>query len=844
MRRYSEAPSTPTPLFRHSELSVGATVTLPSTGKTILRYVGPVKGKNGIFAGLELVEKPQMGKNSGDFQGDQYFTTKIPCSGLFMPLDKLRNSLPQSGKENRRLSAIPSPFISEDLKRSHSKGNPRLSVLNGTPSMRRSTLTSPVNGRAHNSTPPLTIKTSNRSSVKKMSPISVMSPSLQQKTDSEIQRITQSKIIIETERDNLLKETLELRHRLQETQNSLDKNNELLEELQKSYHETTKIVEEAHERARVSEDKLVNQRRVYETQRRELLEVIDQVEAQVNDNERLYVSEMKKLQDELSQKQEIIDDLQLKLKDLQTLYEKQKNSSQICGDEQLNKLRSEVENLKLTNLTQVKAIEHLRRDVSEKEEKLDLLNKNNLALKENYINDKGSLDSKLEEYVKLHESLKETIDERDKQLDKLRAELSNSPVNKTIEDDHKREVSTLTKKIKDLEKQLTIITVNDKVQELEFKLENKDNVIADLRSLIEELQNAPSDDAEGNSDDELERLKTELNEKDIKIDNLSSQLNKLEEDQTANEKLQLEVQEADKSKALEERILELEKQLSESKKTLEEKELLVKSTQVEHSQLDSAKEEIEVLKEKLGMNLIEKEQVVALEATTQRLENDLLSKDEQIRQLESQLTQLSSPVTTKSSENIALEEKILEVELLKEELAELKSTDHSVEVEKLRKELETWKQMNKQTTNKELSEQIQLLQKELLHRPTTEEVQELKSELELLDQLRLSDRKTKDKEIYQLKTQLKQSNPSTPVPESPLLRNINQRSGSSSSEGSSHNTNIGEKRPSIISQVIDGALQVYVPEKKDPANGRKQWCGLCERHGHDSIDCPFENDVF
>lgn len=32
------------------------------------------------------------------------------------------------------------------------------------------------------------------------------------------------------------------------------------------------------------------------------------------------------------------------------------------------------------------------------------------------------------------------------------------------------------------------------------------------------------------------------------------------------------------------------------------------------------------------------------------------------------------------------------------------------------------------------------------------------------------------------------------------------------------------------------------PAKVDPAAGRKLWCGLCEREGHESLDCPYDEE--
>ncbi|SCU96513.1 LADA_0H01332g1_1 [Lachancea dasiensis] len=38
------------------------------------------------------------------------------------------------------------------------------------------------------------------------------------------------------------------------------------------------------------------------------------------------------------------------------------------------------------------------------------------------------------------------------------------------------------------------------------------------------------------------------------------------------------------------------------------------------------------------------------------------------------------------------------------------------------------------------------------------------------------------------------------------------------------------------------SLPLYMPKKADRAAGRQKWCALCERDGHNSVDCPFEND--
>ncbi|GMF05037.1 unnamed protein product [[Candida] boidinii] len=58
-------------------IPLGTKITLPGSGKGILRFIGEVHSKNGVFAGVELVgDLISKGKNSGEFEDIQYFKTK------------------------------------------------------------------------------------------------------------------------------------------------------------------------------------------------------------------------------------------------------------------------------------------------------------------------------------------------------------------------------------------------------------------------------------------------------------------------------------------------------------------------------------------------------------------------------------------------------------------------------------------------------------------------------------------------------------------------------------------------------------------------------------------------
>ncbi|KAL2398472.1 hypothetical protein ABEF95_000412 [Exophiala dermatitidis] len=72
-----------------STIRVGDTVTVPGDMHGVVKFIGPVAGKKGTFAGVQLApEYAPRGKNSGEVDGRQYFRTTIPGSGIFLPLEK------------------------------------------------------------------------------------------------------------------------------------------------------------------------------------------------------------------------------------------------------------------------------------------------------------------------------------------------------------------------------------------------------------------------------------------------------------------------------------------------------------------------------------------------------------------------------------------------------------------------------------------------------------------------------------------------------------------------------------------------------------------------------------
>ncbi|ERS98601.1 hypothetical protein HMPREF1624_05388 [Sporothrix schenckii ATCC 58251] len=83
MASYSGAPTSDDPVV------AGDAVDVPGGMHGTVRFVGSVAGRKGVFAGVELhPDFATRGKNSGDVDGVSYFSTNIPGAGIFLPLNK------------------------------------------------------------------------------------------------------------------------------------------------------------------------------------------------------------------------------------------------------------------------------------------------------------------------------------------------------------------------------------------------------------------------------------------------------------------------------------------------------------------------------------------------------------------------------------------------------------------------------------------------------------------------------------------------------------------------------------------------------------------------------------
>ncbi|KAF3002007.1 hypothetical protein E8E13_008205 [Curvularia kusanoi] len=83
------ASPSPNTMADGQDIDIGDTVDVPGGMHGVVKFVGSIRGKKGVFAGVELSRAfAARGKNDGAVDGTQYFTTSTPGSGIFLPVHR------------------------------------------------------------------------------------------------------------------------------------------------------------------------------------------------------------------------------------------------------------------------------------------------------------------------------------------------------------------------------------------------------------------------------------------------------------------------------------------------------------------------------------------------------------------------------------------------------------------------------------------------------------------------------------------------------------------------------------------------------------------------------------
>ncbi|KAJ4350777.1 hypothetical protein N0V95_004454 [Ascochyta clinopodiicola] len=83
------ASPSPNTMADAQDIDIGDLVDVPGGMHGVVKFVGSIRGKKGVFAGVELSKAfASRGKNDGAVEGTQYFTTTTPGSGIFLPVHR------------------------------------------------------------------------------------------------------------------------------------------------------------------------------------------------------------------------------------------------------------------------------------------------------------------------------------------------------------------------------------------------------------------------------------------------------------------------------------------------------------------------------------------------------------------------------------------------------------------------------------------------------------------------------------------------------------------------------------------------------------------------------------
>lgn len=834
---------------------IGSKVTIPgSQGYGILRYYGPIRGKSGKFGGIELQGPIAAirGKNSGDVEGVSYFEVETPMTGLFLPWDRLVNENPHLDSKLFKGSLLKPPERVKkpvDLVRG-SIANSSTSLVSG----KRSINASPVTSRPSTASPNQfqQIQVTKRNGL-----------------FDGVQRSASTNYVSR----NLDQELEDLKAKYASAQAEIIQKNFILNELQSTVDEIQPLLEEYENNLAEKDNKLLKLKQDFENAREEWRESIDLMTANQQENEDYYMSQieiMKESIDQMDQKggqDETVKALESEIADLKAKLDTEVNHLLQEKDSQIKMLNDKLIEIELsaslekdlriqkpgellTDSDVSKQITKLTEELSDKQNKIDHLETELKDLVDK-TNQQRECIVELEQEVKKRsmsnsqandEELFITILQREMEITKLKEQLEF--LNKTISDnsDSSLKVAKLEQEISELKQQLEkpktneavddLISVKEELEKAQKTVKDQQEVIAELeiknKSILEEKAKEIKDKSEQESSKnsgstDMSYSAECINDLKVKIESLMKE----------NEQLKSKNEDFEKEKeTIESEYLRQQQLLKqEHMSVLEElgkRESSIESKEEESLKAEKLQQEIELWKTKT-ISIEEynelKERHEDLKQKYQETENNANPKI---------LSQLEVELNSIKQENERLNSQIAKDREL-EQKVKLLTEQNNIMKQSLDQDNT---QLSRATDDngagaiklEEYKNAIEELKHELQMRPTFEELVELQNSLDELDSLHKAEFNSKDQEISKLNKEIDKLHTQlinmTPIPEnkenlSPLLLD------------------------NINSPPKSDTLPIYNPPVKiDPSTGKDVWCGLCERDGHNSINCPYENDIF
>ncbi|KAL1990245.1 hypothetical protein VTN49DRAFT_6084 [Thermomyces lanuginosus] len=323
------------------EIRVGDQVNVPGGMYGVVRYLGPVEGKPGRFAGIELApEHAARGKNNGDVDGRSYFTTTIPGAGIFVPINNSkyvtkrtvttpptpsRPSMPANFSKSVGPQSVPRPQVRRpSLPRPESPRAAPAPASTTGPKLSLSGLRSPSVGSKVQ--PPRSgLNAGARSPLKTPSRLSDRPPSrvsVDDEPPTPSARLAPRNVTNDAEVQELREKVRKLEQELQDRDRQLEEQAVTLNELQQSITELEGADGASiRQQLREKNEKIAQLTAEFDSHRADFRSTLDTLEVAASETERVYERRLEELQQQVRELQDRGEDVETVARQLKQLEE-------------------------------------------------------------------------------------------------------------------------------------------------------------------------------------------------------------------------------------------------------------------------------------------------------------------------------------------------------------------------------------------------------------------------------------------------------------------------------------------------------------------------------------------
>lgn len=510
---------------------VGTKVSIPGTrGQGILRYYGPINGKNGIFGGIELIGPiaAARGKNSGSVNGVQYFEVQQPMTGLFLPFERLNSVNTHLSNKLRSTSSLRSSTPVEVASTPSPLNRGLNSLLSSDSSLTKNgIIRSPYSEKPLINPKRQILKDNGSNAIPKAKSLSENSTSsLVSNGDTEyIDSVRQ-----DTDKIRLEQDLKYLKGKYESNQLEMTEQIKILNDLRNTVNEIQPLLEEYENDLSEKDKKLLKQKSEFEKAREEWRQSLDLMVSTQQENEEYYeqkISELNAKVEELSKKQPKLNDAELSGSDEKHQSEVLQ-ASLVSKDEEVSKFKTKLEEL---HMEKFKLEKSLNDKINSQRKEIDTLTENLSKLEGKNNNKSGELQVKYDSLLDQTESMKIELEKFKSSETSLKARLTdlqsdiaqkdksieNLKSNNSKDDNELGSLVHLVKSVKLDDDNEEILKLKEENQKLKSEVDSKESMQTKINELENQLEMRPTfeelTDLQ-NTIDELDDLhKNELKEK-------------------------------------------------------------------------------------------------------------------------------------------------------------------------------------------------------------------------------------------------------------------------------------------------------------------------------------------